>query len=550
MIRWALLALGVGALPLLSAGVHPGHEVVSAHGDEDALLQTALLQNALDHAPWSEDFWHPPFFWPERWQTVTMDPLVGQAALLKLVWWGAGTRPAFDANLLMVLTLALGFLVVVGWTRDWGASPFAAGVAGAVYVLGPFAAGQWHHLNQLPSPWLPLALWSLVRLHRARGRAWVGWTALLAVAFVWQLVSSIYVTATLVLGLAVFAPFFVVRDRRGAGAWALVAVVAVAAATLWAQPFLEATRAVEGYGRDAADVGPFQARYFDLAKAPSSHLMGWPEHDPTRPALYPGLLWLVLAGAGAVSRWREGRRRQAGALIVAAGAGLLFSFGRSHPGPGGELGLPFAWLQDALPPLRALRDPSRFFLLSHLALALAAAWGLDALTRRARWWPWAWAVVALALVDLAPGRTPSVRVTPDAAEAPVLRWLAERPEPTVWMPLPAPCREMDESAFDARAVGWALATGAPVAGGSSGFLPPSIQRLRESCCDGLDAQALRALADHGVDAVVVERDRRRRWPPALESAPPRVRTPRLDLYLREDLEWALFAGEAEDSLAP
>ncbi len=165
--------------------------------------------------------------------------------------------------------------------------------------------------------------------------------------------------------------------------------------------------------------------------------------------------------------------------------------------------MPFGFLQDHLGFLSALRDPSRFFLLSHLALTLAGAMGWQHLRRGGR--GVGLAVLLFAGVDLAPGLADRIRIDPPPEDREVLDWLADRAAPAVWTFYPLPCEERMESLIDARATLWASLRGIPTIGGSAGFVPPAVRDLRRACCgQGLD-QVIPLLAERGVQWVIVPR---------------------------------------------
>jgi hypothetical protein len=520
VVRWTLVGLGVGAVPLLLSAVHPGSEVVTAHGGGDSTTQAAYLTHALKHLPWSGDFWNLPVFWPTEWTTVMMDPLLAQAWLLRVLWWGAGTNPALDTNLLFVLTLASGFWATALLVRRLGMGNTAGALAGGVYVLGPFAAGHWLHLNQLPSAWIPLSVWAWQVLTRSDGVGRRRASVVLAVCIVMQLLSSLYMFTTLAIILAAAVLFWPPRDREG---WLLstsVAAVGGLAVALWARPFESAVKTVASYGREVAETGAFQARLFDLANAAESHLLAWPAHELARPALYPGLIWLGLGAVGALLLFRR-QPRHAVFLVVVSLMGLLLSFGRSHPDPSGvEWTMPFAILQDHISALHAIRDPSRFFLMTHLALAVLGAYAFERVLAPRRWGVW---VLLLALLDIAPGATAKVRVTPTPQDRQVLQWLAAQPAPAVWSFAPLPCVESEERLLDARATLWAAVSGVPTVGGSTGFVPPAIRQLRQETCGQPLNTVAEILRSHGVRWLVLERGARPGtpvlpWPTVLENS--------------------------------
>lgn len=509
-------ALFTGALPLMLARVDPLRELPSLARGLDPLLQCGILQWVLRHPPVQAAAWQAPFFWPAPWSLAYMDSLAGQAMLVALLP-GMRSWPAVAYNLALAGTLALAFLATVRLARELGLSRPAAWMSALVYTAGPHAAGHYHHLNQLPTPWLPLALWGLLRLSRGR---WDGLAALLLSVLLqplWGFYNLASLWMTVLIGV-----FFLLPRLRGRRGLALAAVLA--GGLMWAvasgAPYRHAADAVAGFVRGPGSVGPWAGRPFDLLHPPAVHLLPWPRALPGRPVLYAGLLWPLLALAGWVGAWRnEGdaaRRRLWWGLAVAAGAGLILAFGRRMPLPGlGEVSLPLAWLQDRFWALQSLRAPTRLFLPGMLFLAVAgsAAWDRWGRMQKAgvgmpgpgasRRTLLVSSLVLIALLDLMPGGLERVRAHPDQEERSLLEVLARGDG--AWMAFPTPCEETDERPLDARCMLWAAMVDRPVAGGSSGFVPMEVRRLRRACCRGPNEFCVADLQRAGVEEIVFPR---------------------------------------------
>jgi hypothetical protein len=86
---------------------------------------------------------------------------------------------------------------------------------------------------------------------------------------------------------------------------------------------------------------------------------------------FPGFVALALAGLALAVGWREPRARM---LVAVAVAGGLVALGPATP--------VYVALRAVFPPMKGLRDPSRFGALVILGVALLAALGLAALRRR------------------------------------------------------------------------------------------------------------------------------------------------------------------------
>jgi hypothetical protein len=512
------VALAAGGLllachPLVLGGVVPWRDVPALADGQDPLLQTAILQQVLRVFPWTLERWNAPFAWPGAYSLAYMDPLVGQAVLSS---WMPFTRtfPALAYNVSLVVTLGLAAAFTGLLASSLGAGRIAAGLAAVAYVASPYAAGHLQHLNQLPTPWLPLALWGILQLTRGRTRGAVA----LGGALVFQTISGVYYTVVVALVVACVLLAVAPRlPRRGWWGVAAAGVTFAVALWIWSLPYRAAADSVEGFTRTAAQGGPFAARVFDFWHVAPARWLPWPPVAEGRPALYPSLVWLALAGVGwwrGASSDREGRAMLLG-LLGASALATLLAFGRTMPVPGWdqEPTLPWAWLQDHVWPLRAIRATSRLFLPVTLVIALCGARPLAAVQQRHRWW--GVALLALAVVDLAPGPLRSVRVQPTPAERGLIEHLKARPDSTVWAMLPMPGREMDESPADARAMLWAVLCGQPFAGGSTGFVPARLQALREAC---QGRGCLASLAAAGVREVVVARDA-----PLVPPGPPEAR---------------------------
>jgi hypothetical protein len=100
-----------------------------------------------------------------------------------------------------------------------------AGIAAALpFAFAPYRLANLPHLHTLSSGWLVLALWATLRLWRGGGRRWA---AVLALAVLWQGLSSTYLFYALVVALGVTLIYLALAERRSF-AWGRLGRLALA----------------------------------------------------------------------------------------------------------------------------------------------------------------------------------------------------------------------------------------------------------------------------------------------------------------------------------
>jgi hypothetical protein len=311
-------------------------------------------------------------FFPARDTVLFSDPLLGPALLVQplLVFT---SNPVLLYNAAVLLVLALTSHGLWRLTRALGADGLSA-VLPAIAV--PYCANQVHHLTHLNLlaicglPWLLLALLGL--LERPGWRT----AAATAVAFAWQAGTSGYlafICAALSLTVAAWGFRALVRPR----------VVAAAAAAALLAGILLAPYILGFLRVDATD------RMERQVEDTVSHSLSVPE-DLVRTQAYvwrgllpaggdsafPGLTVLVLAGVAA-TRTRGPHVRL---LLLVATVFLFLSLGPALVWRGrAVMPLPYGFLHEHVPLLRAGRHPSTFVIGTVLALGVLAGLGLAAL---------------------------------------------------------------------------------------------------------------------------------------------------------------------------
>jgi hypothetical protein len=337
-----------------------------------------------------------PFIFEGSFQTPALYP----PDLLHLLW----PSPVFVSWL---LTLHLPLAALAAWwlARELGASREGAFVGGAVYALGGFALSTLNLYVFLQALALaPIVAGLLRRAARAGGRSLV--IAAAGVALALSTLAVEFVAQAVLLGVVlglVSAPGLRAGLRLlGAGALGIGLAGLPLALTLGLLP--ETARGV-GFAADvrlgnavhpAVLLQSVLPNLFGVPQLPAEAWWGGRFFSKGLPyflSLYVGPVALALAGLGFAAMARTTRA----VLLALGGLALWYSLGEW----GG-----LAPLLANLPLAEAFRFPSKAVLLPYLALALAAAFGVDRLRREREAWRrlavivGAAAVLALALAGL------------------------------------------------------------------------------------------------------------------------------------------------------
>jgi len=530
--REALWALP--AVALIVAQVRPvlsrfDRSVLATLDGVDALMQSGIITWTARHV-WQPAGWLDlPIFFPTRSALVFMDTLLGQALLVAPLELVADPPPALLYNLACVVTLVLvtmagAALWLAGSEGDSRGERAAGAGLCALFLLGsPFTTWQLGMLNQISPPWPVFLLaavwlgWRRFRTGGGGGRWWWAAAACLVLQAAWGWYG--FADAVFVLGtVGMFGLWRTVRSRQLLRLLRQTALPAVAAGVVVlaiAWPYLAHKAAEPEYTRNIDEVQFYSADLNSLGNLGPHHAtwgdyLGGGESASERAlrndgkVMHPGWLGLicVLVAAG---RWRRltTEQRRFGLLLGAVAAvGVIMAFGDSISIPPGKdtvrIPLPFGILQDIAVPFRAYRAPVRFVYLATIGVAWWATVGVTGLVGswqgRPRRWLMIGALLAIWLesvpmgliavpveVDGRPGSYPLPEDTPNGAI----------------LTLPAPPTEQEEDATETRWLHRALATGRPVTGGVSGWVPPVIREMRASlaACEAGDADPLAVLAE-------------------------------------------------------
>lgn len=512
--RWRHLLWSLPSLALIIMQVRPvlgrlDRTVLGTLDGSDALLQSGILTWATRHLLDPTGILGLPIFYPSSAALMSMDSLVGQAAVMMPLLWLGDPTPALLYNLAVIasllLTAAAGAALWLATSEGEPAGRRAAGAGlTALFLLGaPFTTWQLGMLNQISPPWVVLLLavlwrgWRRFSGGRPARRWWWFAAACLACQAAWGWYG--FADAVFVAGTCAVAGIWQARSQRRLVALArqlaipMVAAGAVVIALAW--PYLQLRAETPEYTRHLGAVAHYSTQLRMLGNAGPhrlgvADLMGAEEPAADRAlrntdaVLHPGWLTLICALVGLWRwRWLPPAWRRFGLLVAAVGlVGLVMSFGESGglpPGSGRRVHLPFGYLRDVLVPFQAFRAPVRFVYLATITLAWWGTVGVvggwregAARARRAL----AIAVCVLVWVESVPVAMLAVPVPVDGREG--RHGLPSDVGAGAVLTLPAPADEATETPLEALWLHRALATGHPVTGGMSGWVPPVTGQLR------------------------------------------------------------------------
>lgn len=454
--------------------------------------------------------------------------LIGSAVIAAPFIWLTG-NPVLAMNITALITCALCGTGAYLLARRLHLSPQAAFICGLIFAFAPprfFRLGQLH---MTAVQWIPFSL-AFLHTYLERGTRV---DLLLAVGcFSLQALSSghggAYLVVATVARLAWHAAFGAeiavrqrLRDFGAAGAYLLAPAVWVALPYRIAQNEAGLRR---GYltgaqpGIESFLASPSRFHVFLQEK-----FWGPFTREPDA-YLFPGILALVLA-AIAVANWSQRKRLRDNAvafyLLLAVLSTLMF------------VDRPFELWRYAywLPGFNFIRVPSRFIILTMLALSVLAALGFERMASRTSQKGRSIAVVVIGALLLAEYSSYPFSGVPYRVEVPAIdRWLDTQPKPFVIAEVPVPSPG-DLGAFERHqttAMLHATAHWQKTIHGYSGIRRPRHDELYLELTRFPDAVSITDLQEVGVTHVVVHTDEYgSRWP-AVEAAIAKTPALRLD----------------------
>jgi hypothetical protein len=483
-------------------GIHAASTVVGSDADTDLFIWTlAWNTHAFTSQPLT--IFDANIYYPFRHTLAYSENLIGSAFFAAPVLWATG-NPILALN---VATLASVFLCGLGGYvlgRSLGLSPGAAFACGFVFAFAPARFFRISQMHLTAVQWIPFALASL-HAYLDGGRRRDLWLA--AGFFTLQALASghgaVYLTIA-AAGLLLYR-FAVVDELRpwqrlkdcGAVGLALLAPAALIAIPYRQVQVEMGLRRVLGEQVPAPEsflASPTHLQTFLLSFFPDAHVM-----ERASAILFPGFVTVALALAAFAPAAHEqsaasGETRLWHARLyysVLALVALLLTTGVVWPF--------IYWL----PGMNFIRVPSRFMILTMVALAVLAGIGTDKLRRfaPARFGAAVPAVVTVLLfaefVAIPFGRVP-YEVSLPAAD----RWLDGQPKPFVVAEVPVRSSDRYQTAY----MFHSMAHWQKTVHGYSGFRPPLHETLFRQLQRFPDDDSVANLRQLGVTYVVVHAD--------------------------------------------
>jgi hypothetical protein len=488
-----LAAAGLFTWPLV---LHPASRLAAPAGPGDAYLNLWSLgwgMHAIVSAPMDVlrgRVFNANIFHPAESTLAYSDHLLLQSAAMAPLYALSGDA-TLCYNVLFFASLALSGLAMHAFVRSVTGSTGGAYLAGMAWAFWPYRFAHLVHIQLQALYFLPLAFLFLHRVvagRRKRDAAALGVVAGL------QALSSVYYAVIGAVGLAVAAVALAIgvgrwRSAVIAGRLLLAAVVGAALVAPVGLLYLRVQRD-EGFGRGLFEASRNAATVASYLQVPPENIAygrtgllgtGILEH-----ALFPGVIVLALAAAGAVKAVRSDARPLALTMIAVGLVALVLSFG-----PDGFREL-YALFQRTVFGSAAIRAPARFAVLVMFALATLAALGWRTVLEGRRY---AYLAVAIAALEFLSVPLPLAAAPPRQTE--VGQWLRREPGAGAVVHLP-----IGVDVESTPAMVQSLEHRRPILNGYSGQRPGFYTALVDSLSTFPADEALIALNESGARFVV------------------------------------------------
>ncbi len=338
------------------------------HDPGDPLLVTYLLWWNAQAVPFTQAWWNAPFFWPATDTLALTEHLAGLSPISTPIQLLGGS-PLLAYNIILILSAWWCGVATHALVKRLTQSEIAAYCGGIAFAYAPYRIAHFGHLHIFASWWLPLMMLALHAYYDDRRPRWL---AVFGISWLLQTLTNGYMLffiPVLVGGwLLWFTPWRegIRRPAAIVAAWAVFSLPLI--------PVLLEYHQVQsrlGLTRTRAEMVYYSANWRGFFSA-APQLLFWPSKDPTTAEAYvfPGLTVIVVIGAGILLRLRTRL------FLFYCVAALVTARLCAGPTPGGAglatLWHPYDWIV-WLPGYNGIRVPARFFLLTSLCLAIAAA---------------------------------------------------------------------------------------------------------------------------------------------------------------------------------
>ncbi len=464
------------------------HLASAVEDQQDALLNTwiiAWVGHALITDPLN--LFNANIFYPYS-NTLAFSETMLPQGILALPFNLAFDNTVLGYNLVLLFSFFLAAYAMYLFVFDLTHSRPAAIIAGTIFSFNPYNLGNLAQVQLLSFGWMPLVLLFLKPVLLGRSEKNFKFCFLFALFFSLQCLSSFYYAflagITVALNLVVF---LLVRRSRGFSFHAQLfkrlvistAIIAVLVVPFFL-PYLQVQRDL-GFERKVAESEPFSASlklYSEvspqnlvygnfLAPRPQIFSGGYPQDN-----LFPGLIALALAIIGIVAT--KNRERWFYFLLLAFA--FLLSLGPRlylTPTQPTNLTLPYRWLYDFFPLMRAFRAPVRFDALVIFALGVLAGIGVTRFKITNYQLSIAIFLIAFEYLALPAAQITAVPVWSEIPE--YVRWLAKQP-PGVVLELPMIASDpLDLTTQYLSTYHWH-----PTPDGYSGFNPKSREEIADN----------------------------------------------------------------------
>lgn len=436
-------------------------------------------------------------------------------------------------NLVLLSSFFLAAYAMYLFVFDLTRHRSAAIMAGAIFAFNPFNLGNLAQVQLLSFGWLPLAMIFLQRiLHNSQPvSAGVRNSFLFALFISLQSLSSFYYAFLAGFAVALYIVWIFAsrcletrsKSRqspishpfvRNLAQLTLALILIVILVLPFFLPYLSVQRGL-GFERKVEDSEPFSASlqlytqvspqsilYGNLlAPRPPTIVGGYPLDN-----LFPGFIALALAAIGIV----RAKNRARWFYVLLFTLAFIFSLGPRlfiTPTLGTSITLPYRWLYDALPLMRALRAPVRFDALVMFSLAVLAGLGVAQLKLN----NYQLSIVSffIMLEYLALPAAQSTPVPVGDAIPPYVRWLATQPSGIILeLPMIAsdPTNPLDLTTQYLTTYHWQRTPD-----GYSGFIPPRRGEIAYEMGSFPGQRAVSLLQTLDVQYVIMHGDQFRDW---------------------------------------